>query len=82
MQSIFQNTGFTYSLTNCLYASLIDKIVTSCNCSASFAAMSNKAALDNSANLPVCEGPSLVCMESQASVTSTRQSLQKYLFRC
>ena len=48
-----------------MYASLIQKIEEDCNCSASFAAMFNKAALENSDNKPTCTGESLVCMEKQ-----------------
>ena len=57
-----QSTGFSYSMANCLYASMINRIETHCNCSPFFAKMSNTEA-GKVEERPTCEGPGLVCME-------------------
>ena len=58
-----QSTGFSYSMANCLYASMIHRIETKCNCSPFFATMSNTEA-GNVEQWPTCEGEGLVCKEA------------------
>ena len=49
-------------MANCLYASMINRIETHCNCSPFFAKMSNTEA-GKVEERPTCEGLGLVCME-------------------
>ena len=60
---LVQSTGFSYSMANCLYASMINRIETHCNCSPFFAKMSNTEA-GKVEEKETCEGPGLVCMEN------------------
>ena len=73
---MFQSTAFQYSMTNCLYASIIDKIVTNCSCLPIFADKGHqffRTAVqhmsysdgpgDGETRLPLCIGPKLACME-------------------
>ena len=50
-------------MANCLYASMIHRIETECNCSPFFATMSNTEA-GNVEERPTCVGAGLVCMEA------------------
>ena len=86
-KSYKQATGFSYSLTNCLYASLIQRIEQDCGCSASFAAMFNtEAARGAEAGLATCAGAALVCMEAimlnTSSLNTVRNTLDNRVTEC
>ena len=67
-------------MTNCLYASLIQRIEQDCGCSASFAAMFNtEAARGAEAGLATCAGAALVCMEAIMLNTSSLNTVQNTL---
>ena len=62
----FQSTGFRYTMSNCLYASMIDKVETSCGCSPIFSSMGNDEVTPEAAVKPKCIGHHLKCMEVYA----------------
>lgn len=74
-------------MTNCLYASLIQRIELDCGCSASFAAMFNtEAARGAGAGLATCAGAALVCMEAimlnTSSLNTVRNTLDARVREC
>ena len=57
----FQSTGFIYTMSNCLYSSLIDEIETYCHCSPIFAVKPDQG----HGNTTWCIGPGLQCQEAK-----------------
>ena len=73
-----RNTTFKYTLSNCLYASMIEKILTNCSCTPNFAIIGKYLQTNQSLKtfitagqmetttevpLPRCQGESLSCVE-------------------
>ena len=58
-----QSTGFRYTMSNCLYASMIDKVETNCSCSPIFASMVTDEAISGVKVKPKCIGHQIKCME-------------------
>ena len=57
---MLQSEGYVYTMSNCLYASLIQRIVEECGCRPTFAVTGS---VSHGAGARWCEGSELACLE-------------------
>ena len=66
---ISQSNGYKYDMANCLYAATVEEILDNCSCKPFFLNWQAKSTrVDNSASLPFCTGPGLLCMKNKMNM--------------
>ena len=66
---ISQSNGYKYDMANCLYAATVEEILDNCSCKPFFLNWQAKSTrVENSASLPFCTGPGLLCMKNKMNM--------------
>ena len=67
--NISQSNGYKYDMANCLYAATVEEILDNCSCKPFFLNWQAKSTrVENSASLPFCTGPGLLCMKNKMNM--------------